>query len=83
MSRLVPLIIEFFFPSLGLLYMGRIVHGLIKLFCILVFCLYRLKLLTNVVIVGLSSLTFLLLYAIDLICLLFAVYLDGNGMPLL
>ena len=82
-NRLVPLVIEFLFPSIGLLYMGRIVHGLIKLFCILVLSLYKAKILGDNIFVGLAGVIFLLLYVIDLICLIFGVYHDGNGMPLL
>ena len=82
-NRLIPLIIEFFFPSIGLLYMGRIVHGLIKLFCVIVLTLYKAKILDANIITALIAITFLFLYAIDLICLIFAVYTDGKGMPLL
>ncbi len=82
-NRLIPLIIEFFFPSIGLLYMGRIVHGLIKLFCVIVLTLYKAKILDANLITALIAITFLFLYVIDLICLIFAVYSDGNGMPLL
>ena len=82
-NRLIPLIIEFFFPSIGLLYMGRTIHGLIKLFCIIVLTLYKAKILDANIITALIAITFLFLYAIDLICLIFAVYTDGKGMPLL
>ena len=82
-NRLVPLIIEFFFPSFGLFYVGRIIHGFIKLFCIITLFLYKRKVLAANIFTFLIALIFISLYFIDLICLLFAVYYDGNGMPLL
>ena len=82
-NRLTPLLIEFFFPSIGLLYMGRIVHGLIKLLCIIVLILSKMKIVSANIFTGLVSLTFLILYPLDLILISFGVYRDGNGMPLL
>ena len=82
-NRVIPLIIEFLFPSVGLFYMGRIVHGLIKLFCVIVLTLYKAKIFDANAITALIAITFVFLYVIDLICLAFAVYSDGKGMPLL
>ena len=82
-NRLIPLIIEFLFPSIGLLYMGRIIHGLIKLFCVIILTLYKAKILDANLITAFIAIVFLFLYVIDLICLIFAVYSDGNGIPLL
>ena len=82
-NRLIPLIIEFCLPSIGLFYMGRIIHGLIKLFCIIMLGLYKIKLLDANIFTALIAMVFLFLYSIDLICIIFAIYRDGNGIPLL
>ena len=82
-NRLIPLIIEFCLPSIGLFYMGRIIHGLIKLFCIIVLGVYKIKLLDANIFTALIAIVFLFLYSIDLICIIFAIYRDGNGIPLL
>ena len=63
--------------------MGRTVHGLVKLFCFLVLILYKGKTLLDKIFTELIARIFLFLYIIDLICLIFALYDDGNGMPLL
>ena len=63
--------------------MGRIIHGLIKLFCVIILTLYKAKILDANLITAFIAIVFLFLYVIDLICLIFAVYSDGNGIPLL
>ena len=83
-NRYIPLILEFCLPSAGLLYMGRKVHGYIKLFSFLVFFLqYKVISLRYNSFLGFISLIFIFLQVIDLFCLLFLIYYDGNGMPLL
>ena len=82
-NRLLPFILEFLAPSIGLLYMGRLVHGLIKLFCFLTLTLYKPKLGRNNSFIALISVIFFFLYIIDPICIIFGIYYDGNGMPLL
>ena len=83
-NRYIPLILEFCLPSAGLLYMGRKVHGYIKLFSFLVFFLqYKVISLRYNIFLGFISLIFIFLQVIDLFCLLFLIYYDGNGMPLL
>ena len=44
-NRYFPLILEFIAPSVGLLYMGRINHGLFKLFCVFIIVLRNGKIL--------------------------------------
>ena len=82
-NRYIPLILEFIFPSVGLLYMGRKIHGLFKLFCVFILALNNAKILGDNIFIGLIAIIFLFLYVIDLFCILFLLYNDGNGMPLL
>ena len=82
-NRYIPLILEFIFPSVGLLYMGRKIHGLFKLFCVFILALNNAKILGDNILIGLIAIIFLFLYVIDLFCILFLLYNDGNGMPLL
>ena len=83
-NRVIPLILEFFFPSMGLLFIGRLIHGFIKLCLAIYIILCGKKIISfNLIVVGFSSLVFLILHAIDLICLTFAFYRDGNGISLL
>ena len=81
-NRYIPLILEFIFPSVGLLYMGRKIHGLFKLFCVFILALNNAKILGDNIFIGLIAIIFLFLYVIDLFCILFLIYTDGNGMPL-
>ena len=74
-SRWLPLILELLMPSLGLFYLGRIGHAILKLF-LFICALIR----TNICV--LCSCGFLILYILDLIMLACGVYLDGNGIPL-
>ena len=82
-NRYIPLILEFIFPSVGLLYMGRKIHGLFKLFCVFILALSKAQILGNNIFTGLIAIIFIFLYVIDLFCILFLFYNDGNGMPLL
>ena len=82
-NRYIPLILEFCLPSAGLLYMGRKIHGLFKLFCVFILALNNAKILGDNIFIGLIAIIFLFLYVIDLFCILFLLYNDGNGMPLL
>ena len=82
-NRYIPLILEFIFPSVGLLYMGRKIHGLFKLFCVFILALNNAKIFGDNILIGLIAIIFLFLYVIDLFCILFLLYNDGNGMPLL
>ena len=82
-NRYIPLILEFIFPSVGLLYMGRKIHGLFKLFCVFILALNNAKIFGDNILIGLIAIIFLFLYVIDLFCILFLFYNDGNGMPLL
>ena len=82
-NRYIPLILEFIFPSVGLLYMGRKIHGLFKLFCVFIMALNNAKIFGDNILIGLIAIIFLFLYVIDLFCILFLLYNDGNGMPLL
>ena len=75
-SRWKPFIFELFVPSIGLILIHRFTHGFIKLF-IMISLLYD-KVPRQLVACG-----FFILYVVDLICLLFAIYKDGNGIPLL
>ena len=81
-NRYFPLILEFIAPSVGLLYMGRINHGLFKLFCVFIIVLRNGKILGENFFTALISTIFFFLYVIDLFCILFLIYTDGNGMPL-
>ncbi len=82
-NRYIPLILEFVAPSVGLLYMGRKFHGLFKLFCVFVLALKNTKNLCDNIFTDLIAIIFFFLYVIDLFCLLFLIYNDGYGMPLL
>ena len=81
-NRYFPLILEFIAPSVGLLYMGRINHGFFKLFCVFIIVLRNGKILGENFFTALISTIFFFLYVIDLFCILFLIYTDGNGMPL-
>ena len=72
-SKWIPFIFELFIPSSGLIAIKRVMHGLIKLILFLLFC-FRVSF-TFILI-------FILMYTIDLICIFFKAYRDGNGVPL-
>ena len=63
--------------------MGRKIHGLFKLFCVFILALNNAKIFGDNILIGLIAIIFLFLYVIDLFCILFLLYNDGNGMPLL
>ena len=82
-NRVIPLILEIIFPSFGIFFIGRLIHGFIKLCLVIIIILYGKDYLPFNLIVGFSSIIFLILHFIDLICLTFALYRDGNGIELL
>ena len=82
-NRIAPLVIEIFFPSIGLFFIGRLIHGFIKLSLIIIILLYGKKVLPFNLIVALAGYIFIILHVVDLICLAFAFYRDGNGIRLL
>ena len=71
-NRFIPLILEFIVPSMGLLFLGRKIHGFIKLFLVLMLVFG----------INIFTIIFVFLQFIDLFCILFLIYTDGNGMPL-
>ena len=82
-NRIAPLVIEIFFPAIGLFFIGRLIHGFIKLSLIIIILLYGKKVLPFNLIVALAGYIFIILHVVDLICLAFAFYRDGNGIRLL
>ena len=82
-NRIAPLVIEIFFPAIGLFFIGRLIHGFIKLCLIIIILLYGKKVLPFNLIVALAGYIFIILHVVDLICLAFAFYRDGNGIRLL
>ena len=57
---------------MGLLFLGRKIHGFIKLFLVLMLVFG----------INIFTVIFVFLQFIDLFCILFLIYTDGNGMPL-
>lgn len=76
-SKWLAFILEAFLPSIGHLYLGRIIHFIVKLAFLLVALYFRNtdKLLLGVV-------PFCLLYLFDLLAINFDFYLDGNKIEL-
>ena len=75
-SRWIPFILELFLPTIGLFYLGRYFHAIIKL-------LLFIPLICGGKDVSLIwFLFFFFLYVTDLICLFFCIYSDGNGFAL-
>ena len=75
-SKWIPFILEIFLPTVGLFYLGRYFHAIFKLILLLPLIwkgkeisLYWFYL-------------FFILYIVDLVCLFFSIYSDGNGIPL-
>ena len=79
-SRWIALILELFIPSLGLFYLKRIMHAIIKL--ILMFTYFCTKQKANCfsIMIGLA---FIVLYITDIVSIIIAYYHDGNGVPIL
>ena len=75
-SKWVPFILELFFPSIGLFFIGRYFHGFIKLalFIPLIWGNWNISFFWVII--------FAIIYLIDLFCLYFKLYADGNGIPL-
>ena len=82
-NRIAPLVIEIFFPAIGLFFIGRLIHGFIKLSLIIIILLYGKKVLPFNLIVALAGYILIILHVVDLICLTFAFYRDGNGIRLI
>ena len=83
-NRFIPLILEFFFPSIGLFYLGRIFHGLVKLILGISSFVCRASGEQNLnTFSALIILAFASLYFGDLIRLLLGKITDGNGVPVL
>ena len=75
-SKWVPFLLELFLPSIGLFYLGRYFHAFLKL-----------ALFIPLIWSGKESslfwfFLFFFIYILDLICLFFCFYSDGNGFPL-
>ena len=82
--RFIPLILEFFFPSIGLFYLGRIFHGLVKLILGISSFVFRASGEQNLnAFKVIIMLAFVFLYFVDLIRLLLGKMTDGNGVPVL
>ena len=80
-SRWIAFILELIvLPSLGLFYLGRFVHAVIKLILFICVLIYKKR---PQDLPGWIALCFIFMYFTDLFCLLFALYSDGNGIPLL
>ena len=80
-DRIIPFIFELFLPTVGLFYLGRIFHGIIKLICF-IGVIHIAFGDANTINLALTFI-FVLMYLFDLIFLGFAVYNDGNGIGLL
>ena len=73
-NRFVPLFLEFFLPSIGLFYLGRIGHALFKLFLIFNMCCGGFTLIFII---------FFVLQIVDLFKIAFGAMVDGYGIPIL
>ena len=76
-SRWIPFFLELIIPSLGLFYLRRFFHAFLKL-ALFTPLLWKGK---SVSLFWFSI--FFLMYIIDLICLFFCIYSDGNGIALI
>lgn len=75
-SKWVPFLLELFLPSIGLFYLGRYFHAFLKLilFMPLIWSGSKVSIMWFFI--------FFLVYVIDLVCLFFRLYADGNGIAL-
>ena len=80
-NRFIPFFLEMFFPPIGLLYIGRIFHALIKAFGLLSVILVKFGSKNLIFILG--GFLFVILLFADLIFLITGFYVDGNGVELL
>ena len=78
-SRWIAFFLEFLLPPLGILYLGKYIHFLIKLSLIIYILVHKKN---PREISGWIVICFIGLYFADFVCLLFGVYYDGNGVPL-
>ena len=76
-SKWLAFFLELFFPSIGLFYLRRFVHGFIKLILFII----PLILGANKASV-ISLLLFTCIYIMDLVGIFLKIYEDGNGVPL-
>ena len=76
-SRWIALIFELIMPSIGLFYLGRIIHAFIKM---ILFCCGVFHQETKTCPIG--ACCFSILYFVDLIFIALGVYTDGNGIPI-
>ena len=75
-SKWYPFLLELFFPSIGLFFIRRYLHGFIKL------ALFIPLIWGNKNVPLIFFLFFSIMYLIDLILIIFKIYKDGNGIPL-
>ena len=75
-SKWIPFVLELFIPSIGLFYLGRIFHGIFKLILFLPL-IWKGKEISLY-----WFFLFFILYLVDLVCLFFRLYSDGNGIAL-
>ena len=75
-SKWYPFLLELFFPSIGLFFIRRYFHAIIKL------VLFVIVVWGNAKISALWFFLFALMYIVDLILLYFRIYKDGYGIPL-
>ena len=80
-DRIIPFILEFFLPTVGLFVLGRKLHGIIKLICFIgvIHIAWGDIYTYNIILTFL----FVLIYLFDLIFLATGIYNDGNGIALL
>ena len=79
-NRLPTLVLEFLFPPIGLFYLGRVIHAIIKLILLVTASIcFFLKTPFSL----LFGLLLILLQIVDLFRILFGYICDGNGVPIL
>ena len=75
-SKWVPFLLELFFPSIGLFYLGRYFHGFLKL------ALFEPIIWRGKDISPFWLFLIFIVYLVDLFCLFMKYYSDGNGIAL-
>ena len=76
-NKWIPFFLEFFFPTIGLFYLGRYFHAFIKLFVFIPLVWYGKE------VSCFWGTLFFIFYFVDLFLLAFGVYSDGYGIPLI
>ena len=79
-NRIIPLILEFLFPPIGLFYLGRIKHAILKIILLVMMCIC-IGLKSSFTLI--SLLLFFGLQIVDLFRLAFGSMYDGYGFPIL